>query len=139
MSSIHRSKHGDVLGLDHKDFLLAKGYKSGFDFDQFELPSPSRQVQFLNPVGAGVALGTTPAAVGAGWRSRVGSDGQCVNWTVTPAVGGGIVGTIGDTTASMAVSGVQLDSGLSWKANQGDLIIQAKIKLSQITLISAFF
>lgn len=73
-----------------------------------------------------------------GWRSRKGSDGQCVDWTVTPAANGTVVGVIGDTTATMAASGVQLDSGLSWKANQGDLVFEAKVKMQQITTIAVF-
>jgi hypothetical protein len=85
--------------------------------------------------GGGVAFSTT---IQSGWRSRKGSDGACVDWTVTPAVSGTVVGTIGSTTASMAVSGVQLDRGLSWKANQGDLILEARVKLSAITNIAVF-
>lgn len=73
-----------------------------------------------------------------GLRSRKGSDGACVDWTVTPAVSGTAVGTIGSTTSSMAVSGTQLDAGLSWKANQGDLVFEARVKISQITTIAVF-
>jgi hypothetical protein len=83
-------------------------------------------------------LALTSTANAAGWRSRKGSDGQAVDWTLTDAPGGTIVGTIGDTTATMAVSGVQLDRGLQWKANQGDLWFEAKVKMSQITLMSVF-
>ena len=86
----------------------------------------------------GGALALTSTANAAGWRSRKGSDGQAVDWTMTDGPGGTIVGTIGDTTASMAVSGVQLDRSLIWKANQGDLVFEAKVKMSQITLISVF-
>jgi hypothetical protein len=85
--------------------------------------------------GGSVAYSTT---VNDGWRSRKGSDAQCVDWTVTEAAGGTVVGVIGDTTASMAVSGVQLDRGLNWKANQGDLVFEAKVKMQQITTIAVF-
>lgn len=73
-----------------------------------------------------------------GLRSRKGSDGACVDWTVTPAAGGSVVGTIGNTTATMAASGVQFDGGLSWQANQGDLEFQTRVKLSRITNIAVF-
>jgi hypothetical protein len=86
--------------------------------------------------GGGLALTSTANA--AGWRSRKGSDGQAVDFTVTDGPGGTVVGTIGDTTASMAVSGVQLDRGLQWKANQGDLVFEAKVKLSAIETIAVF-
>lgn len=92
-------------------------------------------VLFNDFLGGGQAYSTT---VVDGWRSRKGSDAQCVDWTVTPAIEGTAVGTIGDTTASMAVSGTQLDAGLSWKANQGNLMLEARVKMSQITLISVF-
>jgi hypothetical protein len=82
------------------------------------------------------ALSTTAVD---GWRSTKGSDGQCVDWTVTPAANGTIVGVIGDTTASMAASGVQLDAGLNWKANQGDLVFETRVKISQIATIAVFF
>jgi len=97
---------------------------------------PQRHVvQFDDFEGGGIAFSTT---VVDGWRSRKGSDAQCVDFTVTNAIEGTAVGTIGDTTASMAVSGVQLDSGLCWKSNQGDLVFEARVKLSQITLLSVF-
>lgn len=98
--------------------------------------SPLRVVRrFDDFLGGGQAFSTT---IVNGWRSRKGSDAQCVDWTVTEAVNGTVVGTIGDTTASMAVSGVQLDSGACWKANQGDLVFEAKVKMSAITDIAVF-
>lgn len=97
---------------------------------------PQRYVaEFDDFCGGGVAFSTT---IQSGWRSRKGSDGACVDWTVTPAASGSVVGTIGSTTATMAVSGVQLDRGLSWKANQGDLVFEARVKLSAITNIAVF-
>lgn len=102
---------------------------------QFSYGPQRHVVQWDDFEGAGVAFSTT---IIDGWRSRKGSDAQCVDFTVTNAIEGTVVGTIGDTTASMAVSGVQLDSGLCWKANQGDLVFEARVKLSQITLISVF-
>lgn len=98
---------------------------------------PQRIVKYEDDFdGGGVALSSTVNA--AGWRSRKGSDGACVDWTITPAVNGTIVGTIGNTTATMAVSGVQLDRGLSYKANQGDLVVEFIVKISRITNISVF-
>lgn len=85
--------------------------------------------------GGSVAFSTT---VNGGWRSRKGSDGACVDWTVTPAVNGTVAGVIGNTTASMAVAGVQLDRGLSHQANQGDLWFEARVKISKITNIAVF-
>jgi hypothetical protein len=139
MSDILTSFHGRLAGLDSDGNFLARAFRAGFGRDQIEAcSSPARVAQFEDFRGASIALSTTIAAVGDGWRSRKGSDGACVDWTVTPAVNGTIAGVVGNTTATMAVAGVQLDSGLSWKANQGDLILQAKVKLSKITNIAAY-
>ena len=144
-TDIQASMHGRQLGLDRFGRLLSKGFASGepgtgkqFDVD----PNPHRAVLFEDFLGAGVALSTTIAAVGNAFRSRKGSDAACVDWTVTPAVNGTIAGVIGNTTASMAVSGSQLDSGLSWKANQNSdgnvLVFETRLHLSKTTNIAVF-
>lgn len=102
---------------------------------QFALGPQRHVVQWDDFEGAGVAFSTT---IVDGWRSRKGSDAQAVDFTVTNAIEGTAVGTIGDTTASMAVSGVQLDSGLCWKSNQGDLVFETRVKLSAITTLAVF-
>lgn len=137
MSRIQTSFHGRLCGLDSQARLITpNGYRSGEDGSQIDYPSP-RLATFLSDfTGGSQALSTT---IIDGWRSRKGSDGGCVDWTITPAIGGGTcVGTIGATTASMAVSGVQLDRGLSWRADQGDVIFEARVKLSAITNIAVF-
>lgn len=136
MSRILTSLHGRLLGLDSSGRMLGvNGFRAGDHGNQIEYASPIRAALWDDFVGAGVAYGTT---IADGWRSRKGSDGACVDWTVTPAANGTIVGTIGNTTASMAVSGVQLDSGLSWRADMGDILFQARFKLSRITNIAVF-
>lgn len=96
---------------------------------------PQRTVrQFDDFNGAAQVYGTT---VVSGWRSRKGTT-NTVDWTVTDAVNGTVVGKVGDTTASMAVSGVQLDSNLGWKANQGNLVFEARVKTGIITNIAIF-
>lgn len=136
MSRILKSLHGMLLGLDSEDRLITPGgIRTGDHGNQFDLNSPSRVVFHRDFAGAGVALSTT---IIDGLRSRKGSDAACVDWTVTPVKGGSVIGTIGNTTASMAVSGVQLDSGLSWQADQGGLDFQARVKLSRITNIAVF-
>lgn len=101
---------------------------------QIHLPSGQKVAFFEDFEKSGQAYSTTPVD---GWLSRVGTT-NAVDWTVTEAVGGTAVGTIGDTTASMAVSGVQLSRGLNWQADQGDLVFEARVKMSQITTISVF-
>jgi hypothetical protein len=69
-----------------------------------------------------------------------GSDGQTVDFAVLSGeVGGAIRGTTGDdAAASYAVNGIQLGGALQWKANQGNLELQARVKISAITDISIF-
>jgi hypothetical protein len=69
-----------------------------------------------------------------------GSDGQTVDFAILSGeVGGAIRGTTGDdAAASYAVNGIQLGGALQWKANQGNLEFQARVKISAITDISIF-
>lgn len=135
---IVRSIHGaNVAGWDISDrFINRQGFVAGRKGYEIPLRSPHHVTLFEDFERAPVALSTTIGELGL--RSRKGSDAECVDWTVTPAANGTIVGTIGDTTASMAVSGVQLDSDLCWLGENGELVIQVRIALSQITTISAF-
>jgi hypothetical protein len=137
MSRVVRSIHGnDVAGFDIANRLIsAKGFVAGKHGTQIAFPSPLTVAFFDDFLGGGQAFSTT---VADGWRSRKGSDGACVDWTVTPAINGTVVGTIGNTTASMAVSGTQLDRGLSYKANQGGVAFEARVKMSAITNIAVF-
>lgn len=137
-TEILTSFHGRLAGLDRDGRLLAKGFKAGIpgtDPGQLELAEYGRAQRFDDFTGATQVYSTT---VVDGWRSRKGSDGACVDWTVTASTQGDAVGTIGNTTASMAVSGTQLDAGLGWKPNQGGLIMEARIKLSTIATIAVY-
>lgn len=136
MTRIVTSLHGQKVGLTQNGRLMVpSGFLAGDHGSQIALLSPDRVSRFDDFEGAAQAFSTT---VANGWRSRKGSDGACVDWTVTPAVNGTVVGTIGSTTASMAVSGVQFDAGLDWKANQGELVFQARVKMSTIATIAVF-
>jgi hypothetical protein len=124
------------LGPNYELMLRRGQVAYGDTGAQYYDGAPNRvAVQFDDFEGPGLAFSTT---IVEKWRSRKGSDAQCVDFTRTEAVGGTVVGTIGDTTASMAVAGVQLDSGLNWKANQGDLVFEARVKISAITDIAVF-
>lgn len=136
MSRILTSFHGRKAGLDSSDRLLVPaGFVAGEHGSQFFFPSPSRASLFDDFVGATQVFGTT---VASGWRSRKGSDGACVDWTQTPAQNGTALGTTGNTTASMAVAGVQLDAGLDWRCDAGDIIFQARVKISAISAVAVY-
>jgi len=133
-SSLFSSSNEVCLG-PNQEFMSKRGaIVLGDTGSQFYL-GPQRFVSIFSDFeGGGQVYSTT---VVDGWRSRKGTT-NTVDWTVTPAASGTVVGTIGDTTASMAVSGVQLDAGLCWKPNQGDLVFEARVALSQITTIAVF-
>jgi hypothetical protein len=137
MSHIRTSLHGREAGLDGQRRLqVPAGFVSGDNGSQIAMPSPTTIAFYEDFLGGSQALSTT---IIDGWRSRKGSDGACVDWTITEAVNGTAVGTTGNTTASMAVAGVQLDRGLDWKANQGNVCLEARIKMSRITNIAVYF
>lgn len=136
MSQILTSLHGKLIGLDADGRLVCPGgFRAGDNGSQIDLPSPRTVSIFEDFLGAGQAYSTT---VIDGWLSRKGTT-NTVDWTVTEGAGGSVVGKVGDTTASMAVSGVQLARGLDWKANQGNVCLEARIKLGIITNIAVFF
>lgn len=136
MSEILTSLHGRELGLSRTRRLVSRaGFVSGGHGSQIHHPSPDIVSWTDDFTGGSQAFSTT---IIDGWRSRKGSDGACVDWTVTPAINGTCVGTIGNTTASMAVSGTQLDRGLDYKANSGGLILQTRVKMSTIATIAVF-
>lgn len=73
------------------------------------------------------------------WDVQKGSDGGCADFAISAATSGMLRATTGaGAGASMAVNGVQLSSALNWKANQGNLVFEAKVKISAITNVSIF-
>lgn len=135
MSQIITSLHGREAGLDdQRRLMVPQGLRTGNHGKQVTIAS-SIEAAFMDDfAGAGVAFSTTP---NGGWLSRKGTT-NAVDWTVTAGVGGTVVGKVGDTTASMAVSGVQLSRGLNWKANQGQLSAEFRFKTGIITNIAWF-
>jgi len=73
------------------------------------------------------------------WDLDTGSDGSAVAFAISAAAGGMLRGTMGaGAGASMAANGVQVHSQLNWKANQGELAFDTRIKLSAITTVAVF-
>lgn len=117
------------------EIVLGDSGQASGSYEQFRISGQKRAVVVYDDfVRSAQALSTTAVD---GWRSTKGTT-NTVDFTITPAVNGTIVGTMGDTTASMAAAGVQLDHGLNWKANQGNLWFEARVKTSIITNINLF-
>jgi hypothetical protein len=73
------------------------------------------------------------------WGVDKGSDGSAANFALSASVNGMLRATCGaGAGASMAANGVQLHQALQWKANAGNLEMEARIKLSAITNIAVF-
>lgn len=135
MSRILKSIFGRQMGLDSEGRLISiQGFRAGDHGSQIDQPSPSAATFFDDFAASAQALSTTPLN---GWLSRKGTT-NAVDWTITEAANGTIVGKVGDTTASMAVSGIQLSRGLNWLANQGALSLEARVKTGIITNIAIF-
>jgi hypothetical protein len=81
MSEILTSLHGKLIGLDKDGRLIVKGGLAlGENHKQLFTPDSLRQAMFNDFDGAVRAYSTT---VADGILSRKGSDGACVDWTVT--------------------------------------------------------
>ena len=141
MSNILTSIHGKQLGLDDQGRLVCPGgFRTGSGLvngavgGQIDIHSALSTTFFDDFSQSTQAFSTTPVN---GWLSRKGTT-NAVDWTTTEAVNGTVVGKVGDTTASMAVSGVQLSRGLNWKANQGQLVFEARVQTGIITNIAIY-
>jgi hypothetical protein len=73
------------------------------------------------------------------WNSQAGSDPQAVVAAINSQSGGVVRLTTGDdAAASMAVNGVQMDSGLNWRADTRGLSIEFRVNISAITNVAVF-
>lgn len=73
------------------------------------------------------------------WDVQKGSDGSAANFAISAGNSGMVRATTGaDAGGTMALNGVQLSSALNWKAANGNLVFEAKVKISAITNISIF-
>lgn len=133
MSQILTSLHGKLAGLDSNGKLVApKGFRAGAHGNQIDLPSPSTVVMFDDFLGDLIADEWTPVegtdTTGAAQAVLAGS------------IGGALRLTTGDDDANGTIltdlSG--LVSSLGWQASNGGLSLQARCKVSRITLAYMF-
>lgn len=81
-------------------------------------------------------LGTT---ISTRFGVNKGSDAATVNFAINAATNGTVRATTGaGAGGTMAVNGVQLHSALNWKASQGSLVFETRLKFSAITNIAVF-
>lgn len=78
-------------------------------------------------------------AIGATWDLQKGSDGATVNFAFNAQIGGAVRATTGaGAGVSYAANGVQIDHALNWRAQNGNLVFETKVKLSAITTIALY-
>jgi hypothetical protein len=75
------------------------------------------------------------------WNGRVGTDPQCVTPTILADQQRGVVRLVtgDDAAADMATNGVQLESALNWRINQGLTVFEIRLSiLSNVTSVALF-
>jgi hypothetical protein len=129
--TIQTSLHGQLLGLTKLGSLQCPGgFTSGADnYNLHSLADPSRVTFFDDFLGDVVA---------DQWNFTEGTDSGTSDGAISELVNGVFLLTPGDSAGSVAADGAQLNSALNWKANQGNLVFQARVKLAAITSVSCF-
>ena len=131
MSHIQSSLDGRKLGLDNEDKLISiKGFRSGPHGKQVDAPSPNRVVFFDDFLGDIIA---------DQWSALEGTDGATSDAAIlVGGIGGVLRLTTGDAGTGIAADMEQITQALQWQASNGDLVIQARLKMSAITTCYAF-
>jgi len=130
MVQIHKSIRGRSLGLGPSDELIAPGgLFTGRHGSQIVFPSPTKMVLFDDFLGD---------VVGDLWNYTEGTDTTTADGAIVEGVNGVFRLTGGDSAGTVAADGAQLNSALNWKANQGNLIFEARVKLASIASVSCF-
>ena len=131
MTRILTSLHGRLAGLDSKGkMLVPNGFRAGEHGKQLDLPSPSRVTFFDDFLGDVVA---------DQWNAVEGTDSATSDFAILAGGIGGVARlTTGDAGTGIAADMEQITQALQWQASNGDLVFQARLKLSAITTCHAF-
>jgi hypothetical protein len=110
-------------------FMAPKGFQSGSEGSNFQLINPSVVTMTDDFLGDVVA---------DQWNYTEGTDTTTADGAIVEGVNGVFRLTAGDSAGTVAADGAQLNSALNWKANQGNLVFEARIALGAITTVNAF-
>lgn len=126
------SLHGKLLGLDKDARLIApKGLVSGNHGSQFAHHSPTAVEMFDDFVGDTLSADY--------WLATEGTDSATSDAAILAGGVGGVLRlTTGDAGTGLAADTEQLNGPLQWKASNGGLVFQTRLKLSAITTCWAF-
>lgn len=133
MNKILTSLHGKLVGLNKNQQLLAKGFASGqpnLNTSLLAAPNPHSAVLFDDFLGDVIA---------DQWNYAEGTDTATADGAIVALPGGVFRLTGGDSAGTIAADGAQLNSELNWRADQGNLVFQARVKVAAITTVSFFF
>lgn len=123
------SLHGRLVGLNKNKDLLAQGFRATKNGKQVVYPGPETVALFDDFLGDVVA---------DQWNFTEGTDSATSDGAIVEGVNGVFRLTAGDSAGSIAADGAQLNSALGWKANQGNLVFEARFKVAAITTVSFF-
>ena len=133
MSNILTSLHGKLIGLDNKGKLVCPGgFRAGHNGNQIDGHSPSRVVFFDDFLGD-VVLDQWNYVEGTGNPA----DAAIVQSALL-GIGGVLRVTTGAAGTGLAADLSQINQALQWRALNGDLVFQARVKFSAITTCSLF-
>lgn len=135
-SEILTSLHGRRLGLTADGYLAGDGFKG----------------PLVGPNGANYRPGGNPAVgphlfddflgttLSTRWTAITGNDAQAIAAAqVAGALGGQVAMTSGNSNPGVtAADAAGLVGAANWKASQGNLVVEARVKLDDITLVKAF-
>ena len=131
MSRIRTSLHGKQLGIDHENRLLAPaGLVLGNNGKQRAVEGPSTTGFFDDFF----------ELTSGRWLATEGTDAATSSAGIlSPGIGGVLRLTTGDAGTGYAADAEQLTGGaLAWQASNGNLVFEARVKLSAITTCYAF-
>lgn len=131
MSRVLASIDGRRIGLDSNGKCISvKGFRAGDHGKQTDYHSPSRVTFFDDFLGDVVA---------DQWNAVEGTDSATSDFAILAGGIGGVARlTTGDAGTGIAADMEQITQALQWQASNGDLVIQARLKLSAITTCYAF-
>jgi len=133
-NNMKTSLHGRLVGLDHRNMVIAKGFNSA-DINGGKgivLPSPFMVSSFDDFTDYTLAA-----------RNLIITEGTDAATSVAALLAGGVGGvlrlTTGDAGTGYAADAEQITDGLlTWQAVNGNLVFEARVKLSAITTCYAF-
>lgn len=129
------SMHGRDIGLGAENIagrqlIVPGGFVSGSHGSQFAMGSPSTVASTDDFIGDVIA---------DQWNIVEGTDGATSDAAILAGgIGGVLRFTTGDAGTGLAADMVQMTQALQWQASNGNLCIQARLKLSAITTCYAF-